>query len=141
MRKLISALMVLFGLTAFSPASIADPVYQSSTIACVKSVLYDASTSGSTKLVTGNATQQVYVCGFSIMGSGTVNVDLVYGTGGTCGTGTHEVTPAWQLTAQAGIVDHQPYYAGLPPVPVSNDLCINASAGTAVQAIVYYAQF
>jgi hypothetical protein len=141
MRKLIFISTMLFGLIAcFAPAR-ADPVYQSSTVACVKSAIYDASTNGSTKLVGGNATQQIYVCGFSIMGSGTVNVDLTHGTGGTCGTGTTKVTPAWQLTAQAGIVDHQTYYAGLPPVPVSNDLCINASAGVAVQAIVYYSQF
>jgi hypothetical protein len=31
MRKLISALTVLFGLIAFSPASIGDPIYQSQT--------------------------------------------------------------------------------------------------------------
>lgn len=140
MRKL-SAFLMLFGvLSCLSPAR-ADPVYQSSTVACVKSAIYDASTNGATRLVTGNATQQIYVCGFSILAGGTANVDLVYGTGGTCGTGTTKVTPAWQLTAQAGIVDHQTYYAGLPPVPASNDLCINSSAGTAVQAIVYYSQF
>jgi hypothetical protein len=141
MRKLISALTVLFGLTAFSPASIADPIYQSQTGACVKSAVYDAATNGSTKIVTGNSTQRIYVCGYAILAAGSVNVSLVYGTGGTCGTGTQEVTPAFQLVAQTGIVDHQTYYAGLPPIPQSNDLCLNASGAVAVQAIVYYSEF
>jgi hypothetical protein len=75
MRKLL-ALLILFGVCAFLSPLRADPVYQSSTVACGNAVIYDASISGSTKLVTGNATQQIYVCGFSILGSGTVNVDL-----------------------------------------------------------------
>lgn len=121
--------------------ALADPIYQSQTIACAQSKIYDASTNGSTKLVTGNATQQIYVCGFDFFGGGIATVKLSYGTGGTCGTGTASITPGFQLTAQSQIVDHQPYYAGLTPVPVSNDLCITTSAGVAIQAIVYFAQF
>jgi hypothetical protein len=108
---------------------------------CSKAAIYDASTSGATKLVTGTASNRIYVCGFNFFAAGTVSVGLVYGTGGTCGTGQNEVTPAYQLTAQIQIVDHLPVYTGLPPVPVSNDLCLNTSAGVAVQAIVYYTQF
>lgn len=141
MRTLAAVFVVLTLLLLQSSVPRADPVFQSQTIACTRAALYDASTNGSTKLVTGTATSQIYVCGFALFGGGTANVKLVYGTGGTCGTGTASVTPAFALVAQAQIVDHQTYYAGLPPAPASNDLCINASAGVAVQAIVYYSQF
>jgi hypothetical protein len=108
---------------------------------CNQSAQYNASTNGATKLVTGTATKQIYVCGWNIMPGGTVSVSFVYGTGGTCGTGQAAVTPPFALTAQIAEVDHLPVYTGIPPVPVSNDLCILTNAGVAVQAIVYYTQF
>jgi len=112
--------------------------------ACNGAVIYDASTNGETVLVTSIAGEQIYVCGFDILASaGSVNVDLTYGaTATTCATGTTKITPAFQFTTSAGgIVDHLPVYTGLKPVPSGNDLCLNTSAGVAVQAIVYYAQF
>lgn len=146
MRKSLAALPIamtafLLWLAVCPSQAAADPVYQSQTIACTKSAIYDASTNGSTKLVTGAANQQIYVCGFVLFGGGTANVKLTYGTGGTCGTGTTSITPAFNLVAQARVVDHQTYYAGLTPAPPSNDLCLNASAAVAIQAIVYYSQF
>jgi len=108
---------------------------------CNQSAQYDNSTSGSTLLVTGANTKGIYVCGWNIWSGGTVNVKLVYGTGSTCGTGTTSITPAFQFTAQTGDVDHLPVYTGIPPVPASNNLCINTSGSVAVQAIVYYTQF
>src|SRR5438105_3999137 len=86
---------------------------------CNQSAPYDASTNGSTKLVTGVAGKRTYVCGFNLFAAGTVSVQLVYGTGGTCGTGTTAITPAFQFTAQTGDVDHLPVYTGLPPAPAS----------------------
>lgn len=136
---LLAALLI--AATLWGRAASADPVYQSQTVACTHSAIYDASTNGATRLVTGNATQQIYVCGFALVGGGTAAVKLMYGTGGTCGSGTTAITPAFNLIAQTVVVDHQTYYAGLLPAPASNDLCLNASAGVAVQAIVYYAQF
>lgn len=108
---------------------------------CTQSAFYDASTNGSTKLVTGVVGKQIYVCGFLLFGGGTANVKLVYGTGGTCGSGTNAITPAFALIAQSQASDPRYLYAGLTPVPASNDLCINTSAGVAIQAIVYYSQF
>jgi len=107
---------------------------------CNQSAQYDAATSGPTLLVTGTATGGIYVCGFVFWADGIVNVDLIYGTGATC-TGATKVTPLFQFTAQTGIVDHLPVYTGLPPVPPSNNLCINASTGVQIQAIVYYTKF
>jgi len=112
--------------------------------ACNASITYDASTNGETVLVTSVAGEQIYVCGFDILASaGSVNVDLTYGVSSTtCATSTKKITPAFQFTSSVGgIVDHLPVYTGLTPVPSGNDLCLNTSAGVAVQAIVYYAQF
>lgn len=132
--------LLILGWLAIAPAC-ADPVYQSQTIACTHSAIYDASTNGPTKLVTGTTTQQIYVCGFTLLGGGTATVKLEYGTGGTCVTGETAITPAFSLVAQSQLVDPHTYYAGLAPAPAGNDLCLKTSAGVAIQAIVYYAQF
>lgn len=109
-------------------------------ITCDKSITYDASTNGSTQLVALASGQKTYVCGYSILAAGTVNVELDYGTGTACATGNAKMTPAYQLTAQVGIVDGAPSYRGLATI-ASNELCLKTSAGVAVQAIVYYTQF
>lgn len=119
----------------------ADPVYMSSGQLCTHAAIYDASTNGSTKLVTGTATSQIYVCGFNFFAGGTATVKLVYGTGGTCGSGTTAITPGYPLIAQASVREPRASYSGLLPAPASNDLCINTNAAVAVQAIVFYAQY
>jgi hypothetical protein len=109
-------------------------------IGCGATAIYDASTSGNTQLVALQSSQTIYVCGYSIMASGTVNVRLVTGTGTACATDEASVTPAWQLTAQAGLVDGSPIYRGMKSA-VSSALCIETSGAVAVQAVVYYTQF
>lgn len=140
MRGILVTLALLFGLIA--PA-VAQGVSPNQMFGCNQSQKYDASTNGSTKLVTGVANKQVYICGWNILSGGTANVKFVYGTQVTnpCDTGTTNITPAWQLTAQIGEVDHLPVYTGILPAPALNDVCINVSAGTAVQAVLYYTQF
>jgi hypothetical protein len=108
-------------------------------IQCNSSAIYDASTNGSTELVALSSGRIIYVCGYSILAGGTVNVKLIYGTSTNCSGGPTAITPAFQLTAQVGLVDGSPFARGLKTA-VSNALCINTSAGTATQAIVYYAQ-
>jgi hypothetical protein len=73
------------------------------------------------------------------MASGTVNVELDYGTGPNCGTGNTQILPAWQLTAQNGMSDSSSIFRGLQTAQ-SNALCIKTSSAVAVQFIVYYAQ-
>lgn len=109
-------------------------------IKCGSSIVYDASTNGSTQLVALSGATSVYVCGYTILAGGTVNVKLITGTGTACVTGAASVTPAYQLTAQTGVADGANEYRGLKGA-ASSELCINTSAGVAVQAIVYYTQF
>ncbi len=112
---------------------------QSGGVQCNRKATYDASTNGSTVLVAGQSNQSMELCGFVLFSGGTVNVKLVYGTGTACDTGTTDITPAFQFVAQTGVVDPSQGSRGLF-VPRGNDLCINASAGVAAQAIVYYAR-
>lgn len=109
-------------------------------ISCQNYVIYDASTNGSTQLVALSAGKVIYICGYTIFAAGTVNVELDYGTGPGCATGNNKIIPAFQLTAQNGIVDRSLYYQGLNAI-ASNELCLKTSIGVAVQAIVYYTQF
>ena len=114
---------------------------------CGQSAFYDAAASGATQLVpppAGNQTRTgntIFICGYTFATAGTVNIGLVYGTGTNCGTGTTKITPAYQFIATAsaiaGIVDGGSVFRGLS-VPAGNNLCINTSAGVAVQAMVYF---
>lgn len=108
---------------------------------CNLKIVYDASTNGSTKLVSKVASQNIYVCGYVIFAAGTVNVKLTSGTKVTneCDTSTVSETPAYQLVAQTGIVDNH-VYGDAFKVATNTDLCLNTSAGVAVQAVVYYNQ-
>jgi hypothetical protein len=110
-------------------------------IACNLKVVYDLSTNGATQLIPAVVAQNIYVCGYVIYGGGTVNVGLISGTQTTtpCDTSTVKETPAYQLTSQAGVVDNRGYGDGFK-VATNTSLCINTSAGVAVQAIVYYTQ-
>ena len=116
-----------------------QPVAQVGQIVCNNYAKYDSTTSGDILLV-NRAQGGLYVCGYAIMvGSTATNVKLEYGTGTACGTGTIAMTPAWQIAANGGIVINSPLFNGLF-APPGKDLCLNTSAGNAVQASIYYAQ-
>jgi hypothetical protein len=112
---------------------------------CNSSVPYDASTNGATRLVASSTGVggPIFICGYTIGTNTATNVKLIYGTGTTCGTGTTSITPAYTFAANtagyASVTEASPFFRGLV-VPSGNDLCINTSAGNAVQAIVYYYQ-
>lgn len=121
-------------MVAFLPVAGAQQVGQ---LNCSQSVIYDASTNGATQLVTNASLSQIYICGFLLTAGGTANVKLEYGTGTACATGETALTPAFPMVTQMIITDSSPMWRGLR-VPPAKNLCINTSAGVAVQAIVYY---
>lgn len=107
---------------------------------CNAAAVYDASTNGATQLVALATGKSIYVCGYTLFAAGTASVSLVSGTGSNCATGQTAETPAFQLTAQTGVADSSPYFRGM--ITASDTaLCIKTSAGVAVQAVVFYAQF
>lgn len=112
----------------------ADPVQ------CTNTVVYDTNTNGGTRIVTGDTdgNTRIYVCGYVIVGGGTVSVDLRHGTGTNCASGTPvKLTPSYPVIAQTVIVDVSAEIRGMS-VPPARDLCVFTSAGTAVGVLVYY---
>ena len=73
-----------FGVAATGGAVPANAIYDGANvggnltgkIACGSSVVYDASTNGSTQLVALSSGKTVYVCGYTIFSAGTANVNL-----------------------------------------------------------------
>jgi hypothetical protein len=112
------------------------------TIYCNAAAQYDVSTNGLTKLIAAAPTGGIYICGYIITAQATVNAGPKYGTSVStaCDTGATAVTPIYHFAAGAPpIVDIASNYKGMF-VQAGNDVCLSTSAGSAVQAIVYYFQ-
>lgn len=129
-----AAVLIAGALEAYKPAR-ADRT--AAGLTCTKSIIYDASTNGATQLVALGP--DIALCGYTIWAGGTASVDLRFGTQVTnpCDTGGTKITPAYNLTAQTGVNDTSPLFRGLH-VPAGKQLCINTSAGVAVQAVVFF---
>lgn len=106
-------------------------------IACDSSIVYDASTNGSTELIALTSGRTIYICGHTLFAGGTVGVKLTYGTGTACATGKTGVTPKYPLTAQVGLVENSPFWNGIKTAS-ANALCLETDAGIAVQALIKY---
>jgi hypothetical protein len=107
------------------------------------SAVINVSSATTTRIVTGTATAQIYVCGYHFTMAGAIEtIAFEYGTGGTCGTGTTTLTGALADTATS---DLTVAYGGgemeiLKPVPVSNDLCVVTTGTVSIQGVVTYVQ-
>lgn len=112
---------------------------QVNTITCQNAAVYGASTNGSTQLITAKINGATYICGFQLWAAGTAAVKLIYGTGTACATGATDITPAYSLITQTGVADTSSIFRGLF-APAGNNVCINTSAGVAVQAQVFFIQ-
>ena len=110
-------------------------------IGCNNAVVYDALLGGSTQLVAGGTNgEAIYICGYTILATGTVAIELDAGTGINCATGTKKLTPTYEFTSQTNVTDSSPLFRGLF-APSGNALCLRTSAVISAQAVVYYAQF
>lgn len=111
--------------------------YQSQTLGCRFTASVNASAAA--RLVQGNATQQIYVCGYALnAGAAASTFQFSYGTGTNCGTGNHAVGPQYSLAINGVMVDRSPYLNGWI-APAGNDLCVAPSTASAVT--IYYDQF
>ena len=137
---MINRVLVVLALVAILVLALLPGVKAQSVqaISCNAASVYDASTNGSTKLVTGVNAKATYLCGFVIYGAGTASVKFISGTGTACATGSANLTPAFAI-AQSQVNDTSPFFRGLYIDPLV-DVCINTSAGVAIQALLYWAQ-
>lgn len=136
MLRLILLCLVLVGLLATNARAQNPP--QSLQVSCGSIASYSASTSGKTKIVTGISGRGVHICRYVIVWGGTATVSLGTGTGTDCGTTYTAITPAYSGAATSpALVDGADYFQGLQTAS-SEDLCVNTSAGVAIQVMVYY---
>jgi hypothetical protein len=134
MRFILGLILALWTSAAF-----AQPVSPYGGLTCDSSVTYDASAAAASEIVPARTGARIYICRIAFfVGATATNVSLVYGTGVNCATGTTNVTPAFRLAANSGIVLPSP--VGDIVVPAGNALCVNTSAGNPVEALVTYSQ-
>lgn len=137
MKKLSAALILLIGLAT---AALAQTGSSNVNVATQKSVAVTISTATTTKLITENGTQSIYITAVDIIAAGTGNIQFIGGTGATCGTGTVNITGNYQLTAQVGFTKGNG--AGVVwVVPPGLALCAVTSAAVAMPGSIAYAQF
>lgn len=106
---------------------------------CDSHAKYDASDNGSITLVTGVASRKVYVCGYILATGGTAtNLKLREGSDANCATNAADLTPAWQLVANDKIGMQSSFWTGLAVSTNAYYVCVNASAGNAHQAEIWY---
>lgn len=97
-------------------------------------------TAVTTQVIAANGSKKTFITYAKIRAGGAANVNLVYGTGTNCGTGTTDLTDAEPLTASDGWVGG----SGLGPiltVPASQAVCLKSDAAVTVTTLLSYTQF
>ena len=84
--------------------------------------------------------QIIALCGWDVTSTGAATVQLVYGTGATCGTGTVAITAAHNFGANSGISSTNRGYS-TPATNPAQGLCVVVTGTGPVQWTVYYAQY
>ena len=108
-------------------------------ITCDLHAKYDASDNGSKTLVTGVSGRKIYVCGYILATGGTAtNLKLREGSDADCASNGADLTPAYQLVANDKIGMQAPFWTGLTVSTNAYYACVNASAGNAHQAEIFY---
>lgn len=100
---------------------------------------YDGSDNGSITLVTGVASRKIYICGYKFGTGGTAtNLKLREGSDANCASNAADLTPAYQLPVNATDGYVAAFWTGLVTSTAAYYVCINASAGNAHQAELFY---
>jgi hypothetical protein len=98
-------------------------------------VAVNVSASGNTELVALTTNQTIYVCDVLLVAGGTVEAQLIYGTGTACATGETDMTGAVALVANTGYAHD---FKGRLKTAASNALCLELSGAVSVQGVVTY---
>ena len=105
------------------------------------SIAIAISSATTTLLVTNtNANRQIWVTAADVISSGTGNIQFVYGTGATCGTGQTNVTGNYPLTAQVGFTKGSGFGA-VWIIPAGKSLCVVTDASVTYAGSLAYAMF
>src|SRR5215813_13951546 len=89
-----------------------------------------------TKIVSSVTGKLISLCGWAANGNGAATVQLQYGTGTNCGTGTTSLTPAVSLAANTSYSDHPGFV--FFSLPSGNDLCLVTTGAGTSNVMVYF---
>jgi hypothetical protein len=131
MKKLCLAILVYLGLAsgAFAQVGLAP-------FACNQIFQVSQAAVSLTKIVTAG-TQVITLCGYTYNTGGAAGtMQLEYGTGTNCATGTKAITPAWSLGVNGVLPDHPGFVTF--SLPNGNDLCLVTTGTGPNLVLVYY---
>jgi hypothetical protein len=97
-------------------------------------------TATTTRLITGATNESIYVTSWDVLAAGSGTIQLIGGTGATCGTATVNLTGAYPLAANVGLTKGTGNGAVLV-VPSGDSLCAITSAAVNYEGSMSYAQF
>ena len=129
------AILPIF-LTFWPGLALAQWLGPPNTVLCNQIVNFSGGAS-TVQLLAPTTGKQIYVCGWSVTNSSntqTYQVQLFFGTGATCGTGTINITPSMSINANA-YNDHSQY--AITSGAVGAGLCVTPS-NAALSGNVYY---
>jgi hypothetical protein len=105
------------------------------------------SLTANTRIITGAASKQTYICSINLLVSAADNVALVEGTGTTCATGTAGMAggataaTGWNLAANGGLAQGSGLGAIMRTATAADDVCLVVSGTAQVSGAVSWTQF
>jgi len=99
------------------------------------------SSSGKNQIVALSGTTLIYICGYDILADGDVDLQFVYGTGSSCGTGETNISGLYPLGATngRGFVRTNAGHVQIK-VPSGQAFCIELSGAIAVGGYLTFVQ-
>lgn len=100
----------------------------------------DIAAGTTTQIITADSIRAIFITSFDLMAAGANNVNLQYGSGVNCATGTKNLTGAYPLIAQAGIAKGN----GMGPVlliPKGNAFCVKTTGGGQLSGSTSYVKY
>ena len=144
MRKYLSAACLGLALAGLAgDALLAQPVGPPNEIYCNRTAIV---TSGpaTVSAVAGVASRATTICGFIASATAAATIQIISGTGATCGTGTVNITAAHSIPAGSFInYSSAAWYstAAVPPPGTPINVCVIVGGTGPVQMTLVYAQF
>jgi hypothetical protein len=138
MRKYLSAAALGLALAgSVGDAPLAQPVGPPNEIWCNKTGTNAAGPS-TVLTVTGIANRTVNICGWIASATAAATMQVITGTGATCGTGTVNITAAHAIPAGASLsfASSAAFYSA----PAGNNVCLIVGGTGPVQLTLTYSQ-
>lgn len=138
----VFALALFGGVTVLETPALAQRVQYRDAITCdqTPTTPFSLATISTTQIVGLTAGQRITVCGFVLSGGGATTAKFVRGTGANCGTGTADVTPAFELGDNVSL----PFGSGVGMVfrlPAGEALCVVNSVAVQLSVHLVYSKF